>query len=360
MPYKTLPANADLAHLKHQAKDLIRGHQAHDSGANQRIREFHPRFLTSTDADISAAPFTLSDAQYAVAREHGFASWAKLKAGVQAPVQSDLPYQDRIEDPVFRRAVDLLDAGEAAGLATHLKAHPGVVRQRVFFSISAYFGSPTRVVFVAENPVRRGSSPAVIGEVVGAVLEAGAKADHAAMDRTLGLVSSGRVVRECGVQIPLIDLLCDYGAEPDAAMAAALGHGEFTAVEALLRRGAHLDLPAAAAIGRDKEARELLPSASDEDRHRALAYATQFGRIEVVRLLLDAGVDPNRFNPIGCHSHSTPLHQAAFAGHLNVVKLLVERGADVTVKDVMWGATPLGWAEHAGQSEVVGYLKSLA
>jgi hypothetical protein len=44
---------------------------------------------------------------------------------------------------------------------------------------------------------------------------------------TLALVSSGRVARECGAQVPLIDLLCSYGADPDYAMPPALPHGEF-------------------------------------------------------------------------------------------------------------------------------------
>jgi hypothetical protein len=38
-------------------------------------------------------------------------------------------------------------------------------------------------------------------------------------------------------------------------------------------------------------------------------------RREIVRLLLDAGEDPNRYNPVGGHSHTTPLHQAAGGGH---------------------------------------------
>ena len=36
---------------------------------------------------------------------------------------------------------------------------------------------------------------------------------------------------------------------------------------------------------------------------------------QIVRMLLDAGEDPNRYNPVGAHSHSTPLHQAAVGGH---------------------------------------------
>jgi ankyrin repeat protein len=90
----------------------------------------------------------------------------------------------------------------------------------------------------------------------------------------------------------------------------------------------------------------------------ALAMASQYGHLEIVRLLLDAGEDPNRFNPVGGHSHSTPLHQAAGNGHLDVVKLLVERGARLDVKDIVFGGTPAGWAAHAGKKEVDAYLRA--
>jgi ankyrin repeat protein len=75
--------------------------------------------------------------------------------------------------------------------------------------------------------------------------------------------------------------------------------------------------------------------------------------------LLDAGEDPNRFNPVGGHSHSTPLHQAAGNGHLDVVKLLTERGAKLDVKDIVFGGTPAEWAAHAGKKEVEACLREL-
>jgi ankyrin repeat protein len=112
----------------------------------------------------------------------------------------------------------------------------------------------------------------------------------------------------------------------------------------------------AAGVGRMEDARRLLASAGAEDRHRALALAAQFGHTEVVRLLLDAGEDPNRYNPIGFHSHSTPLHQAALAGHEEIVRLLVERGARVDAKDSLWQGTPAGWAKHVGRTQIEEYL----
>jgi ankyrin repeat protein len=114
----------------------------------------------------------------------------------------------------------------------------------------------------------------------------------------------------------------------------------------------------AAALGRIDDARRLLPGASRQDRHLALTLAADFGRAEIVQLLLDAGEDPNRYNPVGGHSHTTPLHQAAGAGHTEVVRLLVERGARLDLKDLLWPATPADWARHAGKAEIEGYLRA--
>lgn len=357
MPLKTLPSSPDVEHLKRQAKALLAGQRVGDVRALQRIREFHPRFADKPDSYIRAAPMALSDAQFAIAREYGFASWPKLRNRVAQGSRPDTTYEDRIEDPLFRRAVEFSDSGAVDALGVHLSAHPSLTRQRVFFAVSDYFGEPYLLEFVAENPVRRGTMPSAVLEVAHCILDAGT--DQLAIDRTIGLVASGRVARECRAQTPLIDLLCDYGGDAGSAMAAALGHGEFAAVDALLRRGASKDLAVAAALDDVDAVARILPHASAEACRRALAYATQFGRLEVVRLLLAAGVSPNGFNPIGCHSHSTPLHQAALNGHLAVVRLLVQHGADVGMKDILFNGTPLGWAMHGHQHEVAEYLRAV-
>ena len=113
----------------------------------------------------------------------------------------------------------------------------------------------------------------------------------------------------------------------------------------------------AAALGRIEDARRLLAGASSEDRHLALSLAADFGHLEIVRLLLDAGEDPNRYNPVGGHSHTTPLHQASGRGHDEVVRLLVERGARLDLKDILWLATPADWARHAGRTGIEAYLR---
>jgi len=360
MPVRPLPSHPNLDHLKQQAKDLLKAHDAQTLASAQLIREFHPHFSAATDAQIFAAKIKLSDAQLTIAREYGFATWARLKARIERPAiadRLDLPHQERIEDPVFRCAVDLMDAGDEAGLRAHLRLHPQLARQRVRFEGGNYFRNPSLLEFIAENPIRRGSMSKNIVAVAEVILDAGV--DQSAIDETLGLICSGRIARECGAQVPLIELLCGREADASYALLPALGHGEFDAALALLQKGARLSLAAAAALGQNEDFRRLLPSATGEERHLALALAAQFGRIEVVRQLLDAGQDPSRYNPVGSHAHSTPLHQAALAGHTQVVRLLVERGARLDMKDLLWNGTPAGWAHHNGHTELEDYLRRL-
>jgi hypothetical protein len=359
MPVKHLPPNPSLDHLRYQAKDLLKSRVAHDPQVAQRIREFHPRWSRATDAEIFEARLSLSDAQLAIAREYGFPSWTRLKQHIEKPTLSDqlnLPHHERIEDATFRRAVDLLDAGDAAGLRALLKQHPRLAHQRVVFEGGNYFRNPTLLEFVAENPVRRGTLPGNIVQVAQVIVDAGV--ERSALNETLMLVSTGSVPRECRLQLPLIDLLCDHGADPNSAARTTALEGELEAVQALIRRGARVDLPIAAALGRVEDVRRLLPAAHSEDRHLVLALASQYGHVEIVGLLLDAGEDPNRYNPVGSHSHATPLHQAAGSGNEKLVRFLVERGARVDLKDILWQATPADWARHAGRTEIEAYLRS--
>lgn len=360
MPVRALPPNPSLEHLKYQAKDLLRGLAARDAAVAQRIREFQPRWADRSDAEIFAAPLRLSDAQLAIAREYGFASWTRLKRRVERPKPGDdvrLPHQDRIEDAIFRRGVELIDAGDVEGLRTYLKRYPGLAGQRVEFEGGNYFRNPSLLEFIAENPVRHGKLPKSIVDIAKVILDAGP--EPAAIDEALMLVATGCVPRESGEQIPLIRLLCDRGGDPNRAAEAAAVLFEKQAVVALMVFGARMTMPIAAALGNYDEIRFRLPNANQRERHLALALAAQYGYALTVEILLDAGEDPNRFNPLGGHSHSTPLHQAAGNGHLDVVKLLVARGAKTDVKDILFGGTPLGWAKYAGRKEVEACLLSL-
>ena len=358
MPVRRLPSNPNLDQLKYQAKDLRKDHAGRDPGVAQRIREFHPRFHKATDVDIFDAQLGLSDAQLTIARECGFPSWTRLKRHIEKPTlcdRLDLPHHERIEDTTFRRAVELIDAGDASGLREHLKRHPKLAHQRVVFEGGNYFRNPTLLEFVAENPIRHGTLPKNIVQVAKAILDAGV--EQSAMKETLALVATGSVPHACGVQLPLIDLLCEHGTDPNSVIEMAALHGELEAVNALLGRGARMNLPVAAALGLIEDCRRFLPRTNSRDRHLALALASQFGHVEIVRLLLDAGEDPNRYNPVGGHSHATPLHQAAGAGNEELVRLLIKHGARLDLKDVLWRATPADWARHEGKTEIEEYLR---
>jgi len=54
---------------------------------------------------------------------------------------------------------------------------------------------------------------------------------------------------------------------------------------------------------------------------------------------------------------ATPLHQAAWEGDLELVRQLLAAGADPTITDLRFGSTPLGWAEHAYQTEAADLLR---
>ena len=62
--------------------------------------------------------------------------------------------------------------------------------------------------------------------------------------------------------------------------------------------------------------------------------------------------------PVPQLREDTPLHFAATNGHVSMVKLLVERGADVNVKS-QWGQTPLHYAAGEGHVAMVKLLVEL-
>jgi ankyrin repeat protein len=82
-----------------------------------------------------------------------------------------------------------------------------------------------------------------------------------------------------------------------------------------------------------------------------LIEAAANGRIEVVKLLLEKGADVNGHNEGG----ETPLHYAAWGGHVKVMEILLDHGANPTLKGTGCG-TPMQWAGRGGQIEAIKVL----
>jgi hypothetical protein len=381
MNLKPVQFRSPLSAYEQQAENLLAGHRTADSAAIDLFHRNHPRFLDEKikwrpkfipDSEIRDAALTLKDARLTIARHYDFPEWSSLAAYVEAVLQEGPLFE-------FESAVEAVVNGSLIALEDALRRDPALVRARS--SRVCYFDPPvhraTLLHYVAANGVERyrQKTPHNAVEIARALLQAGAEPDaladmYGVECTTMSMLVSSDHPAKAGLQVPLVELLLDFGAAVEGRGARKWGGPLFTALafgmsgaaKALARRGARIDLPAAAGLGLTDDAARLLPSADAEARHRALTLAAQHGHAETVRLLLDAGEDPNRYNPEGTHAHSTPLHQAVLTGDEALVRLLVERGARLDIRDTVWQGTPLGWALYGGgkaQAEMAECLRSL-
>ena len=147
--------------------------------------------------------------------------------------------------------------------------------------------------------------------------------------------------------------------------------GHQTVADYLLQHGAtpvHLDandrFAAECAAGRRDEARALLrenPALLEQIGHarrvELLLHVVEAGRPDALRFMSELGFDLNGMVP-GTGFDRSPLHQAAYGGHLEMVKLLLDLGADPNLRDPTYNGRPLNWAEHNQQQHVVDYLRA--
>src|SRR6266545_6227391 len=78
-----LPPRPNLVHLRRQAKSLLAGLEARDKDAIETMRQHLPAAKDMTDDQVRKAGFRLADAQSALARQTGFASWPQLARHVE-------------------------------------------------------------------------------------------------------------------------------------------------------------------------------------------------------------------------------------------------------------------------------------
>ena len=92
--------------------------------------------------------------------------------------------------------------------------------------------------------------------------------------------------------------------------------------------------------------------ATAQDPGDELRRAASAGDLAKVKELLDKGVDVNAANQYG----GTALAFACDKGRTEVVKLLLERGANPNTKDTFYNFTPIGWAAQKGHGEIIRLL----
>ncbi|MDQ3473685.1 MAG: ankyrin repeat domain-containing protein, partial [Acidobacteriota bacterium] len=243
-------------------------------------------------------------------------------------------------DKLFREAVSFIDAGQLSLLESLLNTNPQLVHLRlespgswlgelVDGALEGYFKQPYLLWFVAENPIRHEKLPVNIVVITDAIIAAAqherVESLQEQLDYTLGLVVTGRVPRESGMQLQLMDVLIDAGATPGAGHG-ALSERNLDAAAHLLKRGGELTLATAICLERNADVERLAIGASSRDKQIALVAAALNGKARALSSLLQHGADIDAYST-DIHTHATAIHHAVDSGSLEAVKVLVGAGA---------------------------------
>jgi len=309
----------------------------------------------------------LADAQFAIARSHGFESWPKFVRHLESAMLKGSS-QSR-----FELAADAIVAGNLELLNQLLAEEPGLIQMH-----STREHGATLLHYVSANGVEdyRQRTPENIVEIAKTLLRAGAEVDAIAnvygSSTTLGLTATSGHPERAGVQEDLLCTLLEFGASVDGKIVPeCLANGRVRAAEyladVLVNRGHTLDLVSAAGVGRldlveifFAEDGSLRPGVAESEAQRGLFYASQFGHDAVVAFLLEHAVDLAIPDGHG----QTALHHAVIGGHPETVKLLLRSKPPLEVLNI-YGGTALGqalWsAAHGGDPDAyIAILDALA
>jgi hypothetical protein len=405
-----IPPRTNLEHYKKRAKDLVKLCKSGDPDAlHAWVTEWIEALVKHHDLDIALpreeqraytpaeigyhvertvdrvmkhlnagnlparGACTLSQAQFALARAHGFASSPKFARHVEGLGRAHSSTSN------FEEAVDAIVSGNLPAFDRLLRENPKLARAR-----STREHRSTLLHYVSANGVEdfRQNTPENIVEIakllMRAVADVNAESDaYGGRSTTLELTATSCHPEVAGVQLPLLALLIEHGAiidGPDggSAVNGCLHNGRGQAAEFLAARGARLDLEGAAGVGRlnvvmsfFNDDGSLKSPATEKQMKDGFAWACEFGRTGVVEFLLQRGM--HAAAKLHQEGEETGLHWAAYQGHAEIVRLLLERGAPVDARETRHDGTPLGWAlygwstspdkaERRGYYEVVSLL----
>jgi ankyrin repeat protein len=167
----------------------------------------------------------------------------------------------------------------------------------------------------------------------------------------------------------MVRLLLDLGAEANARDAigatalttASQEHADPAIVTMLLAAGAKLDFMSALYLERYETAEAMLkddPSRIGPDGRNTIALHLSVSRKNAVavRWLIAHGVDVNAKRSVW-DCNSTALHMTAESGAIDMARMLLDAGADPNIHDDKYDATVLGWAEFCEHPQVAELVR---
>ena len=360
MEISFLPVSAGIELYRRQAARFYEAYMVEEPAVVEFIRAHHPRLRKWVEEKYPYITVTPADIQLAMADWYYFESWMHLAEWVAEVTQKDSPVF------LFESAVEAIFTGDVTKLEFLLREEPALVTARSMRRHHA-----TLLHYVGANGVEyyRGQYPANAVEILRLLLAAGAEVNaeadmYGGRATPLGLVATSIHPTRAGVMKPLLEVLLNAGAaidHPDAAgneqraVNGCLANGRPEAADFLARRGARLDLEGAAGVGRLDVVRSyfnedgsLKAPATRKLLDRGFAWACEYGETAVVDFLLDKGADPNE-----SVNGMNGLHWAVIGGHLDTIKLLIDRQVPLESVNV-YGGTALGAAFWAtvNQDEV--------
>src|SRR5690349_2576171 len=211
-------------------------------------------------------------------------------------------------DKFFQQAVSAIDAGDENTLKELLDTHPELSIKRlnspgkwltkvIDKPLKSFFKEPYLLWFVSEDAIRNGKLPKNIATIASTIIQHARSQDatnlQEQLDYALKLVAWSVVARKEGVQIELLDVLANAGADINNANDDALVNGNFDAARYLIERGGKLTLSSALCLERWKEADQLATDATDEQKQFSFVLAALNGKADAVAKSITYGVDIN-------------------------------------------------------------------